>query len=136
MGYRKTAYQSGLGLKAPMHLNYNLSQIRTLRPGITHFIMAAGMDDGCDHGGAHSAPYNCHDIANWQNAVVKVWIDGNLSESPVLQAESLQWVFNVSLPPASTLFGSSLCWRKALVRTGWTSERTRLCSKTRIITWT
>ena len=104
LSYRKTSYYSGLGLKAPMHLHYNLTQICKLRPGIVRFIVAAGMDDGCNHGSAHTAPYNCHDIANWQGAVVKIWVDGKLiSESPVLQAESLQWVFNVSLPPTSTL---------------------------------
>jgi hypothetical protein len=93
MIYRQVTYTSGLGLKSPMHLHYNVSSLRVSQPRITHFVAAAGMDAGCDHGGAHTPPYNCHDIANWQHSVVKVYLDGALvGESPVLQAETLQWV--------------------------------------------
>ena len=102
--YRMKGYATGLGLKAPMHLNYNVTQLRLQAPGITHFVAAAGIDDGCDHGGAGSPPYNCNGIASWQETVVQIYVDGELAaESPVLQAETLQWVFNVPIPLGSEL---------------------------------
>ena len=118
MTYRRVTYASGLGLKSPMHLHYNISLLRASQPRITHFVAAAGMDAGCDHGGARTPPYNCHDVANWQHSVVKVYLDGALvGESPVLQAETLQWVnpqpplsglgllAASSIPTASEVFG-------------------------------
>ena len=104
MTYRRVTYASGLGLKSPMHLHYNISLLRVSQPRITHFVAAAGMDAGCDHGGARTPPYNCHDVANWQHSVVKVYLDGALvGESPVLQAETLQWVIPNDLSLGSYL---------------------------------
>ena len=46
--------------------------------------------------------FNCHDMAEWQHSRVKVYIDGQLeAESPTLQSQGLEWVFNVSLPPSA-----------------------------------
>ena len=100
----------GLGLKAPMHLNYNLTALRAILPELSAFTVAAAIDGGCDVGGASggaSLPgfnrvYNCHDIAEWQHVRVKVYVDGELSaESPTLQSQSLGWLFNVSLPSSA-----------------------------------
>lgn len=42
--------------------------------------------------------YNCHDIAEWQHARVKIYVDGRLcAESPTLQSQGLEWLFNVTL---------------------------------------
>ena len=112
-------YTSGLGLKAPIHLNYNLSQIRdVVAPApLRVFRGAVGIDDsGCDgrDGDAghdkpdsklpHVGSGNCHDIAEWQRAVLKVYRDGELIQtSPVLQAETLAWTFELALPAASQI---------------------------------
>ena len=93
----------GLGLKAPMHLNYNLTELRAILPGLSAFTgvfstvsyahisglnlglclaVAAAIDGGCDIGGAAGGAalpgfnrvYNCHDIAEWQHARVKVYV--------------------------------------------------------------
>jgi hypothetical protein len=108
-------FAEGLGLRAPMHLNYNLSEIRRLmvaatppRP-LTRLAAAVAVDTGCDAGGAgqagHEAPpfsANCHDIAEWQHAILAVYVDGRLEHtSPVLQAQTLQWNVLVALPPAA-----------------------------------
>ena len=103
--YRNTAFASGLGLKAPMHLHYNVTQLCILQPAITHLMAAVGTNDaGCLHGGAGRAPYNCNGIASWQNSVVLVYVDGSLAaESPVLQAETLRWIFEIEIPPKTKL---------------------------------
>ena len=46
--------------------------------------------------------FNCHDMAEWQHARVKVYVDGQLqAESPTLQSQGLEWVFNITLPPSA-----------------------------------
>mmetsp|Transcript_74491 Transcript_74491/g.174850 ORF Transcript_74491/g.174850 Transcript_74491/m.174850 type:complete len:103 (+) Transcript_74491:151-459(+) len=59
----------------------------------------AGIDEGwCLHGDFHKSPYNCHDVAEFVNAAVRVFIDGHLiSESPALQMQTLPWIFDVPL---------------------------------------
>ena len=113
LAFRAQTFASGLGLKAPMHLNWNLTTVRAaLHPGaLSHFAVAAAIDGGCDKGNAYSPGfplpgfnhvYNCHDIAEWQHARVKLFLDGQaVSESPVLQSQGLEWIFNISIPPAS-----------------------------------
>ena len=44
----------GLGLKAPMHLNFNLTKLRETLPGLSSFVAAAAIDGGCDVGGAYA----------------------------------------------------------------------------------
>ena len=100
----------GLGLKAPAPLNYNLTQLRGLVPGLSAFTAAAAIDAGCDVGSAapgkaepgFNRVFNCHDMAEWQHARVKVYVDGQLqAESPTMQSQGLEWVFNVTLPPSA-----------------------------------
>ena len=43
----------GLGLKAPMHLNFNITQLREILPALSGFVAAAAIDGGCDIGGAY-----------------------------------------------------------------------------------
>ena len=41
-------------------------------------------------------------MAEWQHARVKVYVDGQLqAESPTMQSQGLEWVFNITLPPSA-----------------------------------
>ena len=51
-----------------------------------------------------TGPARCHDIAEWQRAVVQIFLDGKVvQQSPVLVAQGLPWNFNVLLPQTSRM---------------------------------
>ena len=110
-------YPDGLGLRAPMHLNYDLDAVRQSWPLLRRFVATVGIDTGCDKGAPSNAghsvvdphypdagPAHCHDISEWQRAVVQIFLDGELvQESPVLCAQALVWNLNVLLPRSARL---------------------------------
>ena len=114
IAFRESKGLPGLGLKAPMHLNFNLTALRAgPLPGLRGFVAAAAIDGGCDIGGprfpgaalpGYNHVYNCPDIAEWQHARVKISVDGELgAESPTLQSQGLEWVFNISLAASAAV---------------------------------
>eukprot|EP00038_Savillea_parva_P022651 m.38239 g.38239 ORF g.38239 m.38239 type:complete len:407 (+) comp5628_c0_seq1:72-1292(+) len=120
LSMRGHTFPLGLGLRAPSHLNFNLSEIRAIMSptaSLHELAVAVGIDSGCDVGGAGNAGHekpdpnvptigsaNCHDIAEWQHVVVRVYVDGSLAhETPTLQAETLMWNIVVTLPPTASV---------------------------------
>jgi hypothetical protein len=111
--FREQTFPTGLGLKAPMHLNFNLTAIRlSTHSPLRKLFLAAAIDGGCDVGGASGGQrlagfnrvYNCHDIAEFQHARMKVYLDGQLvEESPTLQSQGLEWIFQVDLPRQASI---------------------------------
>lgn len=97
---RGERYESGLGLKAPIAIEWDVS-----RYGFARFVGVIGMDDGyCATGDWDREPWNCHGLAQWSGFEVLLILDGViLSRSPVMRLMSTPWVFSVPLRPRSRI---------------------------------
>lgn len=89
---RGVEYKSGIGLRAPSHLIYEI------KPEFAEFVARAGVDEGLlrwDMG---------RERAMYPKVVFRVFLDGKLAaESPVMRISQEPWRFRVPLPPGSRL---------------------------------
>lgn len=90
---RDTAYQTGLGMRAPANALYEI------QPDYARFVARAGIDDHL-----FTERPNARFLATYPGVRFRVYIDGSLAaESPIMRLGQEPWRFDVKIPAHSRL---------------------------------